>query len=97
MFAWAIVIVPVALLLFALAMERVEARLSHDVVAEEEGEEFLEQAEPSEVRALYGHGIGRALEMFRLRRLTGRAARGQRRRATSPAGRGGRAGSLPRD
>jgi hypothetical protein len=88
MFALAVVIVPVALLLFALAMERVESRLQHDVVAEEEVEQFLEQAEPSEVRALYGHGIGRALEMFRLRQLTGRAARFGPRRARPEPRRG---------
>jgi hypothetical protein len=85
MFALAVVAVPIALLLFALAMERVESRLAHDVVAEEEVEEFLDQAKPSEVRALYGHGIGRALEMFRLRRLAGRADRGRPRREDSEA------------
>jgi RNA:NAD 2'-phosphotransferase (TPT1/KptA family) len=97
MFALAVVIVPVALLLFALAMERVESRLQHDVVAEEEVEQFLEQAEPSEVRALYGHGIGRALEMFRLRRLTGRAARSGPRRARSGPSRGERADPARRE
>jgi hypothetical protein len=67
-------------MLFALFMERVEARLKNLSIRENEVEEFLEQARPEEVRALYGHGIGRALELFRLRRLGGRAARSQQRR-----------------
>jgi hypothetical protein len=53
---------------FALFMERVEAKLRHVAVQENEVEEFLESARPDEVKALYGHGIGRALELFRLRR-----------------------------
>jgi hypothetical protein len=65
---------------FALFMERVEARLRHVAVQEDEVEQFLEQAQPDEVRALYGHGIGRALELFRLRRLGGKAARQRARR-----------------
>ena len=75
MTAWSIVVVPLVIMLFALFMERVEARLKHVAVQEEEVEEFLEQARPEEVRALYGHGIGRALELFRLRRLGGRPPR----------------------
>jgi hypothetical protein len=67
-------------MIFALFMERVEARLRHVAVREDEVEQFLEQARPDEVRALYGHGIGRALELFRLRRLGGRAARLRTRR-----------------
>ncbi|MGH3436770.1 MAG: hypothetical protein ACRDRN_09915 [Sciscionella sp.] len=69
---WFIVIVPFAIMFFALLMERVEARLKHVAVHENEVEEFLEQARPNEVNALYGHGIGRALELFRGRRLGGR-------------------------
>jgi hypothetical protein len=61
-------------------MERVERRLRHVAVQENDVEEFLEQAHPSEVKALYGHGIGRALELFRLRRLGGRAAKLRPRR-----------------
>lgn len=55
---------------FALGMERVEARLRQFAVGENEVEEFLEQARPNEVRELFRHGIGRALELFRLRRRT---------------------------
>ncbi|SFP66074.1 hypothetical protein SAMN05421810_10319 [Amycolatopsis arida] len=72
MTVWVVIAVPLVIMLFALAMERVEDRLRNVTVRAEEVEEFLEQAQPNEVRALYGHGIGRALELFRLRRL-GRA------------------------
>jgi hypothetical protein len=80
MTAWLVLVVPLLIMFFALFMERVEARLRHVAVQENEVEEFLEQARPDEVRALYGHGIGRALELFRLRRLGGRAARLRPRR-----------------
>ncbi|MDQ3885642.1 MAG: hypothetical protein M3308_01160 [Actinomycetota bacterium] len=69
MTVWFVAVVPLLIMLFALAMERVESRLRHISVQEHEVEEFLEQARPNEVRALYGSGIGRALELFRLRRL----------------------------
>jgi hypothetical protein len=82
MTVWFVVLVPLVIMLFALFMERVETRLKHVAVQENEVEEFLEQAQPNEVRALYGHGIGRALELFRLRRLGGRAARLRPRRET---------------
>jgi hypothetical protein len=72
MTAWFIVLVPLVVMFFALFMERVETRLRHVAVQENEVEEFLEQARPDEVQALYGHGIGRALELFRLRRRRGR-------------------------
>ncbi|HWE88380.1 MAG TPA: hypothetical protein VG317_02805 [Pseudonocardiaceae bacterium] len=77
---WFVVAIPLVIMLFALFMERVEARLKNLAIRENEVEEFLEQARPDEVRALYGHGIGRALELFRLRRLGGRAGRSQQRR-----------------
>ncbi len=69
MTVWFVAVVPLLIMFFALAMERVESRLRHIAVHENEVEEFLEQARPDEVRALYGSGIGRALELFRLRRL----------------------------
>lgn len=69
MTVWYTAAVPLLIMLFALMMERVETRLQHDAVQENEVEEFLEQARPDEVRALFGSGIGRALELFRLRRL----------------------------
>lgn len=80
MTVWFVIAVPVVVMLFALGMERVEDRLRHVSVRSEEVEEFLEQARPDEVQALYGHGIGRALELFRLRRLSSRAGRLKSRR-----------------
>lgn len=68
MTAWLVIVVPIVIMFFALFMERVEAKLRHVAVQENEVEEFLESARPDEVKALYGHGIGRALELFRLRR-----------------------------
>jgi len=65
---WLVFVVPVVVMIFALFMERVESRLRSGAVQEGEVEELLENAQPDEVRALYGHGIGRALELFRLRR-----------------------------
>ena len=80
MTVWFVAVVPLLVMFFALAMERVENRLRHVAVQENEIEEFLEQARAEEVRALFGSGIGRALELFRLRRL-GRAALVRSRRA----------------
>jgi hypothetical protein len=77
---WFVFIVPLVIMLFALFMERVETRLRNVAVQEDEVTEFLEDARPEEVRALYGHGIGRALELFRLRRRrNGRRAQRVRR------------------
>lgn len=82
MTAWFVAAVPLLIMFFALAMERVETRLRHVAVQEDEVEQFLEQARPDEVRALFGSGIGRALELFRLRRV-GRAALVRSRRTRS--------------
>jgi hypothetical protein len=67
MTVWFVFAVPVVVMFFALFMERVESRLRHVAVQEDEVEAFLDNPRPDEVRALYGHGIGRALELFRLR------------------------------
>lgn len=80
MAVWFAAVIPPLIMLFALAMERVEARLRHDAVQENEVEEFLEQARPEEVRALFGSGIGRALELFQLRRLAPARSRRVRQR-----------------
>jgi hypothetical protein len=78
---WFVLIIPLVIMFFALFMERVEARLKNlTTIRETEVEEFLEQAQPDEVEALYGHGIGRALELFRLRRLGGRQPKPKARR-----------------
>jgi hypothetical protein len=70
---WLVFVVPVLVMFFALFMERVESRLRPGSVREDEVEAFLDNPSPDEVRALYGHGIGRALELFRVRRRRGRA------------------------
>jgi len=68
MTVWFVAAVPVLIMLFALAMERLENRLRHLTVQENEVEEFLQAARPEEVRVLFGSGIAGALELFRLRR-----------------------------
>jgi hypothetical protein len=80
MTVWFVFAVPFVVMFFALFMERVESRLRHVAVQEDEVEELLENARPDEVRALYGHGIGRALELFRGRRRGGNKPRKQRER-----------------
>jgi hypothetical protein len=70
MTVWFVAAVPVLIMFFALAMERLENRLRHLTVQENEVEEFLQAARPEEVRVLFGSGIGGALELFRLRRLS---------------------------
>ena len=67
MTAWLSVLVPLLVMFFALGMERVESRLRESTVRPEELEELLERPRPDEVRALFRQGIGRALELFRLR------------------------------
>ncbi|MDQ3762721.1 MAG: hypothetical protein M3460_13965 [Actinomycetota bacterium] len=74
MTAWFVAAIPVLIMFFALGMERLENRLRHlavqeNAVQENEVEEFLQKARADEVRVLFGSGIGRALELFRLRRL----------------------------
>ncbi|HEY6424454.1 MAG TPA: hypothetical protein VIY28_14645 [Pseudonocardiaceae bacterium] len=68
MTVWFVAVVPLLIMFFALAMERLETRLRHIAVQENEVEEFLQKARAEEVRALFGSGIGRALELFRLRK-----------------------------
>jgi hypothetical protein len=75
MTVWFVFVVPLVIMLFALFMERVETRLRNVAVQEDEVGQLLEDVRPDEVRALYGHGIGRALELFRLRRRGDRAPR----------------------
>jgi hypothetical protein len=81
MAVWFVFAVPFVVMLFALFMERVETRLRHVAVQEDEVEELLENARPDEVRALYGQGIGRALELFRIRRRRSTKPRRPRVRA----------------
>jgi len=64
----AVVLLPVLLILFALAMERVEFRLRRLTVREQEVEEFLDQASQSEVATLASDGFPHALARFNRRR-----------------------------
>ena len=72
---WFVAAIPVLIMFFALAMERLEHRLRYLAarenlaVQENAVEEFLQAARPDEVRALYRTGITGALELFRRRRL----------------------------
>ncbi len=59
---------PVLLMLFALAMERVEFRLSKLGVREQEVQEFLDQASTSEVATLANEGFPHALARFNNRK-----------------------------
>ncbi len=70
-----VLLFPLLLLVFAVLMERVEARLKHVSVTENEVEEFLDQARPDEVNTFIKEGIGRALYLFRLRRRPRRSRR----------------------
>jgi hypothetical protein len=70
----AVVLFPVLLMLFALAMERVEFRLSRLHVREEDVAEFLETANDAEVRTLAKVGLPDALARLQRRRAGDRAA-----------------------
>jgi uncharacterized glyoxalase superfamily metalloenzyme YdcJ len=79
MTAWLSILVPLLVMFFALAMERVESKLRETAVRPEELEELLERPRPDEVRALFRQGSGRALELFRLRNRNSRNRRSDRR------------------
>jgi uncharacterized glyoxalase superfamily metalloenzyme YdcJ len=79
MTAWLSILVPLLMMFFALAMERVESKLRETTVRPEELEELLERPRPDEVRALFRQGSGRALELFRLRNRNSRNRRSARR------------------
>ncbi len=70
-----VLLFPLLLLLFAVVMERVEARLENGSVSEDEIEEFLDQAQPDEVNTFISEGLARALDLFRLRRRPKRSRR----------------------
>lgn len=78
MLGLAVVVFPVLLMLFALAMARVEARLARPSVEQEVGE-FLENATSADVDTLAQEGMGRALDVFRRRRHRPRRAAATRR------------------
>ncbi|MFZ2526389.1 MAG: hypothetical protein WAX14_01860 [Rhodococcus sp. (in: high G+C Gram-positive bacteria)] len=69
--ALAVVLFPVLLMLFALAMERVESRLSRLSVREQEVEDFLSQAGQDDVATLAREGFPHALARLHRRRRNG--------------------------
>lgn len=77
------VLFPVLLMLFALAMERVEFRLRRLTVPEQEIQEFLDEANTAEVAALAQHSMPEALARFRVRRKRGLNQRRSSRRILS--------------
>ncbi|MDI9918239.1 hypothetical protein [Rhodococcus sp. IEGM 1379] len=64
----AVILFPVLLMLFALAMERVERRLRRLSVRENEVAEFLDQASQDDVAALASDGFPHAFARFHLQR-----------------------------
>lgn len=73
MLSLTVVLFPVLLMLFALSMERVEARLRRigaedDLLGEEAVGQFLDQASEDEVDTMVREGLPRALDLFRRRR-----------------------------
>lgn len=76
-----VLLFPLLLMVFAIAMERVEARVQNVSVTEDEIEQFLDHARPEEVNTFIREGLSRALDVFRLRRRPRRTrrTRGSRR------------------
>lgn len=68
MVVFLVLLFPLLLMVFAILMERVEHRLRHASVSEDEIEEFLEQARPEEVNTFIAEGLTRGIARFRLRR-----------------------------
>jgi cation transport regulator ChaC len=74
MTAWFVAAIPVLIMIFALAMERLEERLRRlavreNAVQQTEVEEFLEAAREGQLRALARTGNGGTWSRFRRRRL----------------------------
>ncbi|MBV8929853.1 MAG: hypothetical protein JO152_12080 [Mycobacteriaceae bacterium] len=61
--------IPVLLMVVTFALERLEARLDRDALMASDVAEFLEQAEPGDVRALARAGLPEAMDRFRRRRM----------------------------
>ena len=59
---------PAVLMLFALAMEKVQARIDRLAVTQDHVEEFLESADAAQVDTLAKEGFPAALDEFRARR-----------------------------
>ena len=80
MAVFVVLLFPILLMVFAVLMERLEARLQNVAVTEDEIEEFLDQARPEEVNTFIREGLGRALDVFRLRRRPRRSRRSKAQR-----------------
>ncbi|MGB3604317.1 MAG: hypothetical protein WBA38_12310 [Gordonia sp. (in: high G+C Gram-positive bacteria)] len=65
---FAVLLFPAVLMLFALAMEKVQERLDRLSVGPEHVEEFLEAADATDVNNLAKDGLGSALDELRNRR-----------------------------
>jgi ribosomal protein L19E len=74
MTVWFVVAVPLLIMFFALAMERLESRLRRVAAPDNEIEEVLQAARADEMRALFGNGIISVLSL-------GREGLGRSRRA----------------
>lgn len=73
MTAWFVAAIPVLIMIFALAMERLEERLRRlavreNAVQQTEVEEFLQAAREGQLRSLTRNGNGGAWSRFRRRR-----------------------------
>ncbi|MBA2308990.1 MAG: hypothetical protein H0W01_06790 [Pseudonocardiales bacterium] len=67
MTAWFSILVPLLVMLFALAMERIESRLRDATVRQEELDDLLDHPQADEVGVLFRQGTADALEVFRRR------------------------------
>ncbi|MGC4961120.1 hypothetical protein ACPXCG_11575 [Gordonia sp. DT218] len=65
---------PAVLMLFALAMEKVQGRIDRLAVSRDHVEEFLESADAAHVDTLAKEGFPAALDEFRSRRGIGEPA-----------------------
>lgn len=67
MTAWFSILVPLLVMLFALAMERVESRLRDATVRQDELDDLLDHPQADEVGVLFRQGTADALKVFRRR------------------------------
>ncbi|MDY6810574.1 hypothetical protein GIY30_20610 [Gordonia sp. HNM0687] len=68
---------PAVLMLFALAMEKVQTRIDRLAVTQDHVEEFLESAGAAQVDTLAKEGFPAALDEFRSRRMPDTAGAGR--------------------
>lgn len=83
--AFLVLLIPVAVMAFALLMERLEHHLQNTTMSEQDVEEFLDQAQPDEVNTFIREGWSRALSMFRVRSRRNRPSRRSRGLAARPS------------